>query len=40
VAEQMKQPVAANAHYAEVESGNYLVPARVPGGVLARGQTG
>ena len=28
VAEQMKQPDAANAHYAEVESGNYLVSAR------------
>ena len=28
VAEQMKQPDAANAHYAEVGSGNYLVPAR------------
>ena len=28
VAEQMKQPDAANAHYAEVKTGNYLVPAR------------
>lgn len=28
VAEQMKQPDVANAHYAEVKSGNYLVPAR------------
>lgn len=28
VAEQMKQPDAAAAHYLEVKSGNYLVPAR------------
>jgi len=28
VAEQMKQPEAAAAHYAEVRTGNYLVPAR------------
>ncbi|MDP3421928.1 MAG: tetratricopeptide repeat protein [Thiobacillus sp.] len=28
VAEQMKQPEAALAHYDEVQSGNYLVPAR------------
>ena len=28
VAEQMKQPEAALAHYNEVQSGNYLVPAR------------
>jgi tetratricopeptide (TPR) repeat protein len=28
VAEQMKQPEAAVAHYNEVQSGNYLVPAR------------
>jgi len=28
VAEQVKQPDAANTHYAEVKSGNYLVPAR------------
>jgi len=28
VAEQMKQPDAANAHYAEVKTGNYLVSAR------------
>jgi Flp pilus assembly protein TadD len=27
-AEQLKQPEAAAAHYAEVKSGNYLVPAR------------
>ncbi|MDP1532865.1 MAG: tetratricopeptide repeat protein [Rubrivivax sp.] len=29
VAEQMKQPEVALAHYDEVKSGNYLVPARV-----------
>jgi tetratricopeptide (TPR) repeat protein len=28
VAEQMKQPDAANAHYGEVKTGQYLVPAR------------
>ena len=27
--EQMKQPEAAAAHYAEIKAGNYLVPARV-----------
>lgn len=38
VAEQMKQPEAANAHYAEVKSGNYLVSARArQAALLARG---
>jgi predicted Zn-dependent protease len=39
VAEQMKQPEAANAHYAEVKSGNYLVSARArQAALLARGE--
>jgi tetratricopeptide (TPR) repeat protein len=34
VAEQMKQPDAASAHYAEVKAGNYLVSARARQAVL------
>ena len=34
VAEQMKQPAVAAKHYADVKTGNYLVPARVRQAVL------